>query len=181
MVSSSLAVCHNVNISKKPVLDSGCSNTIAPTSDLFSNLSPSSEILLAANGSDMKVTLEGTFHLNTTSGKVLIPSSLVVLSASSVLVSIGPFLNDGATIKGFKGSANLFDQHGNLILSTKIVKNVLLIDTPTANVAFSSLANHPLILHKSLGHPNNKVASKMWPGVGFSNLSCESCALAKSH
>ncbi|MBW0535983.1 hypothetical protein O181_075698 [Austropuccinia psidii MF-1] len=181
MVSSALAVCHNVNISKNPVLDSGCSNTITPTSDLFSNLSPSSEILLAANGSDMKVTSEGTFHLNTTSGKVLIPNSLVVPSASSVLVLLGPFLNDGATLKGFKGGANLFDQHGNLILSTKTVNNVLLIDTPTANVAFSSLANHPLILHKSLGHPNNKVASKMWPGFDFFNLSCESCALAKSH
>ncbi|MBW0524235.1 hypothetical protein O181_063950 [Austropuccinia psidii MF-1] len=121
----------------------------------------------------------GNPMVHTTSGKISIPNSLVVPSASSVLVSLGPFLNNGATLKGFKGGANLFDQNGNLILSTKIVNNVLLIDTPTSNVAFSSLANHPLILHKSLGHPNNKVASTIWPGVKFSNLNCESCVLAK--
>ncbi|MBW0555709.1 hypothetical protein O181_095424 [Austropuccinia psidii MF-1] len=97
----------------------------------------------------MKVTSEGTLHLNTTTGKISIPNSLIVPSASSVLVSLGPFLNDGATLKGFKGGANLFDQNGNLILTTRIVNNVLLIDTPPSNVALSSVASLPLILHKS--------------------------------
>ncbi|MBW0516785.1 hypothetical protein O181_056500 [Austropuccinia psidii MF-1] len=182
VVGSALAVCNNVNsVSNKPVLDSGCSNTIAPTSDLFSNISPSKEILLAANGSDMKVTSEGTFHLNTTTWKILIPNSLVVPLASSVLVSLGPFINKGATLKGFKGGSNLFDRNGSLILSTKIVNNVLLINTPISNIALSSSAKIPLIIHKTLGHPNNQVASKMMPDVDFSNLSCESCSLAKSH
>ncbi|MBW0503103.1 hypothetical protein O181_042818 [Austropuccinia psidii MF-1] len=129
----------------------------------------------------MKVTSEGSFHLNTASGKISIPNSLVWPLESSILVSLGPFLNNGATLKGFKAGANLFHQNGNLILSTKIVSNVLLIDPPTSNFAFSSLENLPLILHKSLGHPNNRVASKMWPSVNFSNLNCESCLLAKSH
>ncbi|MBW0526793.1 hypothetical protein O181_066508 [Austropuccinia psidii MF-1] len=172
VVGSALAVCNNVNsVSNKPVLDRGCSNTIAPTSDLFSNISPSKEILLAANGSNMKVTSEGTFHLNTTTGKISIPNSLAVPSASSVLVPLGPFLNNGATLKGFKGGANRFDQNSRLILSTKIANNVLLIDTPISNVAFSSSAKMPLIIHKYLGNPNNQVVSKMLPNVDFSNLS----------
>ncbi|MBW0554559.1 hypothetical protein O181_094274 [Austropuccinia psidii MF-1] len=180
--SPSMAVCNNINnILNKPVLDSGCSNTIAPTSDLFSNITPSSKILLAENGSNMKVTLEGTLHLNTTTGKISIPNSLIVPSASSVLVSLGPFLNNGATLKGFKGGANLFDQHGNLILTTKIVNNILLINTPPLNVAFSSSTNLPIILHRSPGHPSNQVATKMCPGVDFSTINCDSCYLAKSH
>ncbi|MBW0461308.1 hypothetical protein O181_001023 [Austropuccinia psidii MF-1] len=129
----------------------------------------------------MKVTSEGTLHLNTTTGKILIPNSLIVPSASSVLVSLGPFLKDGATLKGFKGGANLFDQNGNLILTTRIMNNVLLIDTPPSNVALSSVASLPLILHKSLGHPSNRITAKMWPNVNFSNLSCDSCSLGKSH
>ncbi|MBW0478346.1 hypothetical protein O181_018061 [Austropuccinia psidii MF-1] len=169
------------NDKNHPILDTGCSNTIAPTSNIFSNISPSSQILLAANGSDMNVTSEGTLHLNTTTGKISIFNSLIVPSASSVLVLLGPFLNNGATLKGFKGGANLFDQNGNLILTTKIVNNVLLIDTSISNVALSTLTNLPLILHKSLGHPSNLIASKMWPNVNFSNLSCESCSMAKSH
>ncbi|MBW0540382.1 hypothetical protein O181_080097 [Austropuccinia psidii MF-1] len=173
--SPGLAFCNNINnILNKPVLDSGCSNTIAPTSDLFSNITPSSKILLAANGSNMKVTSEGTLHLNTTTGKISIPNSLIVPSASSVLVSLGPFLNNGATLKGFKGG-------GNLILTTKIVNNILLINTPPLNVAFSSSTNLPLIINKSLGHPSNRVATKMWPGVDFSTIHCDSCSLAKSH
>ncbi|MBW0500487.1 hypothetical protein O181_040202 [Austropuccinia psidii MF-1] len=129
----------------------------------------------------MKVTSEGTLHLNTTTGKILIPNSLIAPLASSVLVSLGPFLNNGATLKGFKGGANLFNQNGNLILTTKIVNNVLLIDTPPSKVALSSVASLPLILHKSLGHPSNRIAAKMWPNVDFSNLSCNYFSLGKLH
>ncbi|MBW0481431.1 hypothetical protein O181_021146 [Austropuccinia psidii MF-1] len=178
----SLAVFNNINnVLNKPVLDSGFSNTIASTCNLFSNIIPSSEILLSANGSNMKVTSEGTLHLNTTDGKISIPNSLVIPLASSVLVSLGPFLNNRATLKGFKGGAYLFNQHGNLILTTKIVNNILLINTPPLHVSFSSSTNLPLILHKSLGHPSNRVATKMWPGVDFSAVNCDSCSLAKSH
>ncbi|MBW0527185.1 hypothetical protein O181_066900 [Austropuccinia psidii MF-1] len=103
VINSSLAVCHNIrNISNKPVMDSGCSSTIAPTSNLFSNITPLRKTLLAANGSDMKVTSEGNLHLNKTTGKVLIPNSLIAPLASSVLVLLGPFLNNDATLKGFK-------------------------------------------------------------------------------
>ncbi|MBW0539383.1 hypothetical protein O181_079098 [Austropuccinia psidii MF-1] len=147
--SPALEFCNNINnFLNKPVLDSGCSNTIAPTSNLFSNITPSSKILLAANGSNMKVTLERTPHLNTTTGKISSPNSLIVPLASSVLVSLGPFLNNGATLNGFKGGANL-------ILNTKTVNNILLINTPPLNVAFSSSTNLPLVLHKSLGNPRS--------------------------
>ncbi|MBW0473609.1 hypothetical protein O181_013324 [Austropuccinia psidii MF-1] len=89
VMGSGLAFCNNTNnISNKPVLDSGCSNTIAPTSDVFSNISPSRKTLLAANGSDMKFTSEDTLHLNNTNGTILIPNSFIVPSASSVLVSL---------------------------------------------------------------------------------------------
>ncbi|MBW0478649.1 hypothetical protein O181_018364 [Austropuccinia psidii MF-1] len=151
LMGSGLAFCNNTNnISNKPVLDSGCYNTIAPTSDLFSNISPSSKTLLAANGSDMRFTSEGILHLNKTNGTILIPNSFIVPSASSVLVSLVPFLNNGATLKSFKGGGNNFDKNGNLILSTKIVKKKFLIDTPTSNIALSFLANLLLILHNSL-------------------------------
>ncbi|MBW0500807.1 hypothetical protein O181_040522 [Austropuccinia psidii MF-1] len=129
----------------------------------------------------MKVTSEGTLDLNKTIGKISIPNSLIVPLASSVLVLLGLFLNNGATLKGFKGGANLFNQNGNLILTTKILNNVFLIDTPISNVSLSASANLPLILHKSLGHPSSLIAAKMWPNVNFSNLSCESCSVAKSH
>ncbi|MBW0544846.1 hypothetical protein O181_084561 [Austropuccinia psidii MF-1] len=135
--SPSLSVFNNINnVLNKTVLDSGCSNTIAPTSNLFSHITPSSQILLAANGSDMEVTLEGTLHLNTTTGRISITNSLIFPFTSSLLVSPGLFPNKGATLKGSKGGTNLFDQQGNLILSTKIVNNILLIHTASSNVAF---------------------------------------------
>ncbi|MBW0489442.1 hypothetical protein O181_029157 [Austropuccinia psidii MF-1] len=122
----------------------------------------------------MRVTLEGTLHLYTTTGKRLIPNSLIVPSASSVLVSLSPFVNNGATLKGFKGDANLSNQHGNLILTTEILKNILILKTPPLNMAFSHSTNLPFILHKSLGHPRNQVATKIWPRVDFSTINGDS-------
>ncbi|MBW0561104.1 hypothetical protein O181_100819 [Austropuccinia psidii MF-1] len=108
--SPSLSVCNNINnVLNNPVLESGFSNTIAPTSNLFSHITPSSQILLAANGSNMKVTLERILHLNTTTGRISITNSFIFPFTSSLLVSPGPFLNKGATLKGYKGGTNLFD------------------------------------------------------------------------
>ncbi|MBW0529121.1 hypothetical protein O181_068836 [Austropuccinia psidii MF-1] len=159
--------------------NSGCSSTIAPTADFFSNTIPSNEVLLAANGSDMKVVSEGTMNLQTSSGKLSIPNALVVPSASSILVSLGPFLNDGAVLKGYKGGADLFNRNGKLILSTRIVNNILLINT--TNVAYSSSPSQPLTLHRRLGHPSERVAAKMWPDVDFTKVNFTSFSISKSH
>ncbi|MBW0564397.1 hypothetical protein O181_104112 [Austropuccinia psidii MF-1] len=137
--------------------------------------------LYAANGAKMHVAAEGTLQLTTSIGRLSLPNSLVVPSASSVLIPLGSFLNDGATLKGHKGGANLFDKNNRLILTTQIVNNVLLVDTPPVARACASVKPDPLMVHKQLGHPNNVVASKICPDIDFSNVNFISCSLSKSH
>ncbi|MBW0481191.1 hypothetical protein O181_020906 [Austropuccinia psidii MF-1] len=67
------------------ILGSGCSYTIASTSDHFSKITTSNETLLESNGSYMKVTSEGTFQPQTTTGNISITNALIVPLASPVL------------------------------------------------------------------------------------------------
>ncbi|MBW0481433.1 hypothetical protein O181_021148 [Austropuccinia psidii MF-1] len=177
-----LAACNSsISLSDQPILDSGCSNTIAPTKRGFLNTTHSKETLPADNGNSMEVVSEGTLCLKTSIGSLLIHKALVVPSVTSTLVSLGPYLNNGATLKGYKGGADLLDKHGKLILTTKIVNNVLLIDTASPNLTCSAISGDPLTIHRRLGHPSARVASKMHPGIDFSQLHCTSCSLSKSH
>ncbi|MBW0492184.1 hypothetical protein O181_031899 [Austropuccinia psidii MF-1] len=52
----------------------------------------------------MEVVSEGTLCLKTSIGNLLIQKALVVPSVSSRLVSLAPYLNNGATLKGYKGA-----------------------------------------------------------------------------
>ncbi|MBW0474953.1 hypothetical protein O181_014668 [Austropuccinia psidii MF-1] len=98
-----LAACNSSGyLSNQPILDSGCSNTIAPTNRDFLNTKHSKETLLASNGNRMEVVSEGMLCLKTSIGNLLIQKSLVIASVSSTLVSLGPYLNNGATLKGYK-------------------------------------------------------------------------------
>ncbi|MBW0574711.1 hypothetical protein O181_114426 [Austropuccinia psidii MF-1] len=125
--ASALAVCNHVSLlSDSPVLDSGFSNAVAPDGSLFLNTKSTTEALYVANGAKMHVVAEGTL------GKLSLPNALVVPLASSILIPLGSFLNEGATLKGHKGGANLFNKNNCLILTTCIVNNVLLINTPPA-------------------------------------------------
>ncbi|MBW0551910.1 hypothetical protein O181_091625, partial [Austropuccinia psidii MF-1] len=180
--ASALVVCNQVALlSNSPVLDSGCSNAVAPDESLFLETRSTTKTLYAANSAKMHVEAEGVLQLTTSLGKLSFPNALVVPSASSVLISLGSFLNNGATLKGHKGGAKLFEKNNCLILTTRIINNVLLIDTPTVKRACASIGADPLMIHKQLGHPNNFVASKIFPSVDFSNVSCVSCSLSKSH
>ncbi|MBW0538526.1 hypothetical protein O181_078241 [Austropuccinia psidii MF-1] len=177
-----LAACNSsISLSDQPILDNGCSNTIGPTNRGFLNTTHSKETLLAANGNSMEVVSEVTLCLKTSIGSLLIHKALVVPSVTSMLVSLGPYLNNGATLKGYKEGADLLDKHGKLILTTKIVNNVLLIDTASPNLACSAISGDPLTIHRTLGHPSVRVALKMHPGIDFSQLHCTSCSLSKSH
>ncbi|MBW0543090.1 hypothetical protein O181_082805 [Austropuccinia psidii MF-1] len=180
--SSALAVCNQVALlSNSPVLESGCSNSVAPDESLFFKTKSTTETLYVANGVKMHVAAEGVLQLTTSVGKLSFPNALVVPLASSVLIPLGSFLNNGATLKGYKGGAKLFDKNNCLILTTRIVNNVLLIDTPPVKRACASIRADPLIIHKRLGHPNNFITSKIFPSIDFSNVSCVSCSLSKSH
>ncbi|MBW0473782.1 hypothetical protein O181_013497 [Austropuccinia psidii MF-1] len=150
-----LAACNSsISLSDQPILDSGCSNTIAPTNRGFLNTTHSKETLLAANGNSMEVVSEGTLCLKTSIGSLLIHKALVVPSVPCTLVSLGPYLNNGATLKGYKGGADLLDKHGKLILTTRIVNNVLFIDTASPNLACSAISGDPLTIHRRLGNPS---------------------------
>ncbi|MBW0489426.1 hypothetical protein O181_029141 [Austropuccinia psidii MF-1] len=145
-----LAACNSSgHLSNQTILDSGFSNTIAPTNRGFLNTTRSKETLLAANGNSMEAVSKGTLCLKTSIGNLLIQKALVVPSVSSKLVSLGTYLNNGATLKGYKGGADLYDKHGKLRLTMEIVNNVLLINTP------SPISGNPLRLHKRLGHPSS--------------------------
>ncbi|MBW0567262.1 hypothetical protein O181_106977 [Austropuccinia psidii MF-1] len=154
-----LAACSSSgHLSNQPILDSGCSNTLAPTNRGFLNTTYSKETLLAANGSIMEVVSEGKLCLKTSIGNLLIQKALVVPSVSSMLVSLGPYLNNGATLKGYKGGANLYYKHGKLILTKNIFKNILLINIPSPGLACSAISGNPLTLRKRLGNPSIQVA-----------------------
>ncbi|MBW0491889.1 hypothetical protein O181_031604 [Austropuccinia psidii MF-1] len=65
-IGVALAACSpSGHLSNQPILDSGCSNTIAPTNRGFLNTTYSKETLLAANGNIMEVVSEGTLRLKT--------------------------------------------------------------------------------------------------------------------
>ncbi|MBW0526256.1 hypothetical protein O181_065971 [Austropuccinia psidii MF-1] len=137
--------------------------------------------LYAANSAKMHVAAEGVLQLTASLGKLSFPNTLVVPLASSVLIPVGSFLKDGATLKVYKGGEKLFEKNNCLILATLIENNLLLIDTPPVKRACASIRADPLIIHKRLGHPNNFVASKIFPNINFPNVSCVSCSLSKSH
>ncbi|MBW0566756.1 hypothetical protein O181_106471 [Austropuccinia psidii MF-1] len=86
-----------------PILDSGTSNTITPFKQLFVKTWASKEKLQAANGSNMCVTAEGMFWIKTSGGSLKIPNALLVPSATSTLVAMGPFLNEGEGLRGYPG------------------------------------------------------------------------------
>ncbi|MBW0461206.1 hypothetical protein O181_000921 [Austropuccinia psidii MF-1] len=88
-----LGVCNLA--SDLPILDSGTSNTITPFKQLFDKTWEYEEKLQAANSSNMCVTAVGTFWIKTSEGSLTIPNALLVPSATSTLVAMGPFLNEG--------------------------------------------------------------------------------------
>ncbi|MBW0570532.1 hypothetical protein O181_110247 [Austropuccinia psidii MF-1] len=117
--ASALAVCNHVSLlSNSPVLDSGCSNAVAPDGSLFLNTKSTTKTLYAANGAKMLLAAETTLQLAASLGKLSLPNALVVSLVSSVLIPLYSFINDGATLKGHKGGANLFDKNNCLILTT---------------------------------------------------------------
>ncbi|MBW0514139.1 hypothetical protein O181_053854 [Austropuccinia psidii MF-1] len=118
----------------------------------------------------MQVMADGTLELETSLGKLSIPNTLVVPFASSALIPLGSFLNDGATLKGLKGGENLFEKENCLILITQIVNKISLIDTPPVAKACVSFSLDPLMIHKQLSHPNSFVATKIFPNVEFSKV-----------
>ncbi|MBW0536836.1 hypothetical protein O181_076551 [Austropuccinia psidii MF-1] len=118
-VTSALAVCNHVSLLlNSPVLESGFSNSMAPDESLFLNTKSTTKSLYAANGTTMHVAAEGTLQLATSLGRLSLPNALVVPLASSVLIPLGSFLNNGATLKGHKGGENPFDKNNHLILTT---------------------------------------------------------------
>ncbi|MBW0478818.1 hypothetical protein O181_018533 [Austropuccinia psidii MF-1] len=93
------------------------------------NLMASEEKHLAANGSDLDVLAEGTFQVATTEGNLKISNTLLVPSATSTLIAMGPFLNEGAVLRGYTRGADLFNKEGKLLLKTWLVNNMSVIDT----------------------------------------------------
>ncbi|MBW0545347.1 hypothetical protein O181_085062 [Austropuccinia psidii MF-1] len=95
--------------------------------------------------------------------------TLVVPSVSSTLVSLGPYLDNGEALKGYKGGADLYDKNGKIISKTKIFNKVLLINTSSPNLEFSAISGNPLTLNWRLGRTSKPVALKMLPGIYFSD------------
>ncbi|MBW0527947.1 hypothetical protein O181_067662 [Austropuccinia psidii MF-1] len=94
---------------------------------------------------------------------------------------MGPFLNEGAVLRGYTGGADLFDREGRLLLKTRLVNNILVIDTAKVNSINAVSAEGLMLLHKQLGHPGKAAASKMLPGYNFSGVDCNSCLRSKGH
>ncbi|MBW0465839.1 hypothetical protein O181_005554 [Austropuccinia psidii MF-1] len=91
-----------------PILDSGTSNTITPFEQLFVKTWASEKKFQAANGSNMCVTAEGMFWIKASEGSLNIPNALLVPSATSNLVAMGPFLNEGAVLGGYPGGGQIY-------------------------------------------------------------------------
>ncbi|MBW0543437.1 hypothetical protein O181_083152, partial [Austropuccinia psidii MF-1] len=174
-----LTVCNL--ISGLPVLESGTSNTIAPGQSSFVKTWPTAERLQAANGSDMKVEAKGVLRVKTGKGDVIIKDALLVPSATSTLVAMGPFFQKGTVLRGHPGGADLFDKDGKLILETQLVNKILVIKSSPSSSVNAISSSDSLLMHQQLGHPGNDLDSRMVPGVDFSLLDCTSCSLSKAH
>ncbi|MBW0476878.1 hypothetical protein O181_016593 [Austropuccinia psidii MF-1] len=74
-------------------------------------------------------------------------------------------------------SGEKFDSHFGKVFSIKFPPSF-----SGLSEAISSFRSTPKLLRGlSPRHPSNRVATKMWPGVDFSAINCDSCSLAKSH
>ncbi|MBW0527358.1 hypothetical protein O181_067073 [Austropuccinia psidii MF-1] len=120
----------------------------------------------------MCVTSEGTFWIKTSEGSLNIPNALLDPSATSTLVAMGPFLNEGAGLRGYPGGANLFCKEGKLLPKTQLISNILVIDTEKLNSTNAISSSDFLLLHKRLGHPGREIASKMLPKYNLSGVDC---------
>ncbi|MBW0561768.1 hypothetical protein O181_101483 [Austropuccinia psidii MF-1] len=178
-IGMALGVCNLA--SNILILNSGTSNTITPFKQLFVKTWASKEKLQAVNGSDMGVMAQGTCQIKTSKGNLNVPNALLVPSATSTLVAMVPFINEGAVLQGFPGGANLFCKEEKLLLKTRLVNNILVIDTEQLNSTNAVLSNDFLLLHRQLGHPGKEIASKMLPKYNISEVDCDSCMRSKSH
>ncbi|MBW0468234.1 hypothetical protein O181_007949 [Austropuccinia psidii MF-1] len=145
-VGTALTVCNLV--SSLPTLDSGTPNTITPFKQLFLKTRASEEKLLAANGSNMDFLAKGTFQVATTEGNLKISNALLFPSTASTLIVMGPFLNEGAVLRGYTGGADLFNKEGKLLLKTQLLNNILVIDTARVKSTNTVSSENLLLLHK---------------------------------
>ncbi|MBW0478477.1 hypothetical protein O181_018192 [Austropuccinia psidii MF-1] len=129
----------------------------------------------------MDVLAEGTFQVATTEGNLKISNSLLVPSATSTLTVMGPFLNEGAVLRGYTGGADLFNKEGKLLLKSWLVNKILVIDAAKVNSTNMVSSENLLLLHKQLGHPGKAIASKMLPKYDFLGVYCSSFLHSKSH
>ncbi|MBW0472808.1 hypothetical protein O181_012523 [Austropuccinia psidii MF-1] len=85
------------------VLDSGTPKPIAPLKISFLSLQSSQETLQSSNGNNIEVSGEGRMILQTPFRSINIDNTLLIPSETSTLVAMGPFLNNGARLKVYKG------------------------------------------------------------------------------
>ncbi|MBW0573507.1 hypothetical protein O181_113222 [Austropuccinia psidii MF-1] len=139
------------------------------------------ESLYQSKGAKMGVMEEGTLQLKNSLCSVSLPNQLAVPLASSFLTRLGSFLNNGITLKGFRGDAKLFGKADFLTLTTQVIKNILIIDTPTVIKVCISVNLDPLMVHQQLGHPNNSVDGKFFANLIFFKVNCICFSIVRSH
>ncbi|MBW0516115.1 hypothetical protein O181_055830 [Austropuccinia psidii MF-1] len=163
------------------VLDSGASFSLFKTSRRFVTYHPTNIPLYLTDGSCVYAVGMGTAAILSKTRRVLhLENSLVVPSISSSLIALKPFLKKACRLVGRETGADLIEKEGNLFFKGEFINNTVTVTLARPGVD-KVVFWYPLTIHRSLGHPSNKYASKLFPLVDFSGLQCKTCVQAKIH
>lgn len=173
------------NTSKKPILDSGASQSMVHDRSVFTSYKPTHTEVKVANGNSVYGIGIGTVTGVHKGERVSISNCLHVPALKANLVSMGDLAKKGCSINFEDNGSFKVMQDASVALSGSLSGGVMELDLDLGNSQTSfagsttSITNGHL-LHSRLGHPGPIPFHKVFPGVELPS-SCEPCILSKLH
>ncbi|KAI7956144.1 hypothetical protein MJO29_007543 [Puccinia striiformis f. sp. tritici] len=171
-------------------LDSGCSDHMFPSKDIFFGYKPFTSSVSIADGQTLPIVGSGFVQLRNSDGSIHTLKALHVPQLSHALVSFGRlFLKNCDLVRESIDTFAVVSQPDNKRLFEGSVEGKVF--TIKASVIISNGQSFPhqslkstqidsALVHRRAGHPSAK-ALKLMFGIDYSTLSCDSCRLSKSH
>ena len=150
-VDSALAVHQSSDLW---LLDSGCTNHMSPSLDIFRNLDKSyvSKVKVG-NGNLLAVKGKGTAIIQTSSGLKLLDDVLFVPDIAHNLISVGQLVDVGYRFLFHDGSCDVSDSNGVFLMTISMQNRSFPLNlNETSHSAYPSIADQSSLIHKRLGH-----------------------------
>lgn len=173
----------HAQLSSETILDLGASHSMFNSRLVFSDLTPTNEVVYLADGSTAKVKGKGTSNLDLPHAKLKLSDSLYIPSLSSNLISLCCFIERKySLVSSGPGGFALLDKSGKVVISGNLSGGNFIINClPLPLCASVSSSTSALTKHKSAGHPSHPYLLKMFPSLPKSPIICTTCDISKSH